>query len=61
MNPSPEDLVKIEVPEPGAPSTIFIGGGDLPEAKIGPYANPSLAENDAKDLRAFLAALLARA
>jgi hypothetical protein len=59
MNPSPDDLVKIEVPEPGAPSTIVMGGGDLPEVKLGPYGNPALAEKDAADLRAFLVALLA--
>jgi hypothetical protein len=56
---NPDDLVKIEVPEPGAPSTIVVGGGDLPEVKLGPYENPALAENDAKDLRAFIVALLA--
>jgi len=59
MRPSPDDLVKIEVPEPGAPSTIVVGGGNLPEVKLGPYENPALADKDAKDLRAFLAALLA--
>ena len=58
MPPTADDLVKIER-EPGEPSTIVIGGGDLPEVKFGPYANPSLAEQDAANLRAFLAALLA--
>jgi hypothetical protein len=61
MKHSPEDLVKIEVPEPGAPSTIVIGGSDLPEVKLGPYVNPALAEKDAADLQAFLATLMARA
>jgi len=53
--------VKIEMPEPGAPSTIVVGGGKLPEVKLGPYENPALAEKDATGLRAFLVALLARA
>lgn len=56
--PGLEDLVKIEE-NPGA-HTIVIGGGDLPEVKVGPYANPSLAQKDADSFRAFLAALLGR-
>jgi hypothetical protein len=53
----PEDLVKIEE-KPGE-HTIVLGGNDLPEVKVGPYANPALAEKDAESFRAFLAALLA--
>ena len=57
LMPSPDDLVKIEK-APGA-HTIAIGGGDLPQVKVGPYANPALAEKDAESFRALLAALLA--
>lgn len=60
MKPSPENLVKVDAPEPGAPWHVTLGGTGLPEVVLGPYENPATAEQDAAKIRAFLAALLAK-
>ena len=59
MPPTPEDLVRVERLAGESANTIVIGGDKLPEVRVGPYANPSLAERDAENFKAFFAALLA--
>jgi hypothetical protein len=45
---------------PGGSTYTVLGGGDLPEVRIGPEANPSLATGMAEQLKEFLRALLAK-
>lgn len=59
MPPTPDDLVRVERLPGESANTIVIGGGKLPEVRIGPYENPAIAERDAENFRAFFAALLA--
>ena len=48
-----DTLVQIER-KPGEPATVVMGGGDLPEVRLGPYPNPALAVQDADRIKAFL-------
>lgn len=58
--PSPDNLVKVDAKEPDRTWHITLGGDGLPEVVLGPYENPSLAEQDAAKIRTFLEALLAK-
>jgi hypothetical protein len=58
MKPSPENLVKADAKEPGAPWHVTLGGKGLPEVVLGPYKNPTIAQEDAAKIRVFLTALL---
>lgn len=53
-------LVPIWQRQPGDSYYAVLGGGDLPEVKIGPEANPANAREKVKELEGFLAALLSR-
>ena len=55
-----ENLVRVWQPQPGDSYYAVLGGGDLPEVKIGPTANPENAKAIADDLRAFIRVLLNR-
>ena len=59
MKPSPDELVKVDAKEPGAPWHVTLSGQGLPEVILGPYENPAIAEQDAAKIKAFLTALLA--
>jgi hypothetical protein len=56
-----DKLVRIWQRQPGDSYYAVLGGGDLPEVKIGPEANPANAKATAKQLEAFINALLSRA
>lgn len=56
---SPDNLVKVDSKEPGGAWHITLGSDGLPGVELGPYENPSTAEQDAAKIRTFLAALLA--
>jgi hypothetical protein len=58
MKTAPENLVKSDAKEPGAPWHVTLGGNGLPEVVLGPYGNPAIAQEDAAKIRVFLAALL---
>jgi hypothetical protein len=45
----------------GGPWFVSLGGPGLPDVELGPYENASLAEDDARKLRAFLAAAVGAA
>jgi hypothetical protein len=55
-----DPLVRIWQRQPGDSYYAVLGGGDLPEVRIGPEANPANARAKVKELEFFLAALLSR-
>ena len=56
---TPDELVKVDAKDPDRTWHVTLGGDGLPEVVLGPYENPSIAEQDAAKIRGFLAALLA--
>jgi hypothetical protein len=54
-----ESIVRVWHSPDGLYYTV-LGGKDLPEVKIGPEANPSLAKATAEQLKVFLRALDAK-
>ncbi len=53
-----ESLVRVRTRRPGGPWFIELVGA-LPEpVRLGPYDNPAIARNEARQLRTYLAALL---
>jgi len=55
---TPDELVKVNAKEPDRTWHVTLGGDGLSEVVLGPYENPSIAEQDAAKIRTFLAALL---
>ena len=53
-------LVRIWQRQPGDSYYAVLGGGDLPEVRIGTEANPANAREKVKELETFLSALLSR-
>ena len=45
---------------PSGSSYVVLGGDELPEVRIGPEENPSLAKEKSEQLKVFLRALLAK-
>ena len=54
-----DSLVRICRGEQGGPHYVVLGGGVLPEVKLGPEINPAIARDMANDLKAFLRELIA--
>jgi len=62
MNPPAEDgvesLVRIDTKHPGEGWCVFLEGVDEEEVCLGPYANPSVAREQAEKIQKYLAALI---
>lgn len=63
--PTPEEragaLVEARPDEPGGPWFVELRELTDPPLRLGPYANPQLAREDAENLRRFLAAAIQEA
>ncbi len=54
-------LVEARTDVPGGPWFVDLHGPSAPPLRLGPYANPALARDDARGLREFLAAVIREA
>jgi hypothetical protein len=52
---TPDGLLKVDAKEPGAPWHVTLGGEGLPLVVLGPYENPTTAEQYAAKIRTLLA------